>query len=822
MQTPLSPGTKLGRYEIRSQLGSGGMGEVYLAWDSQLDRNVAIKVLPESLTFDQQRLRRFVLEAKAASALNHPHILTIHEIGTEGPTPFIASEFIEGLTVRQRINQQMKLSDVLEVAIQVATALSAAHSAGIIHRDIKPENIMIRRDGYIKVLDFGLAKLVESTEADTQAQTRMMIDTGAGVVMGTARYMSPEQAEGLKVDARSDIWSLGVVLYEMVTGQAPFSATTNPETLSLVLRKDPAPINLYRDGVPAELERIIAKALTKDREERYQTSKDLLIDLRNLKRKIEVDAENDRSVSPTQRTISTSDAYASTHPLHSTSSAEYIFTGVKRHKLATALVVLAVLIVGGGLFFYLKSLGASVPIDSIAVLPFQNRSTEADSEYLSDGLAESLIYRLSQLPNLKVSPTTSVFRYKGKDFDPIKAGQELDVHAVLSGRIVQRGDNITISAELVDVRTNKLLWGEQYDRKMSELLQTQREIAGEIVNKLKLRVAGDEKGLAKHYTESNEAYQLYMLGRYFWNKRTGEALHKSIEFYQQAIEKDPNFALAYGGIADAYALLGGPEASGDMAPNEALPQSRAAALKALQLDETLAEPHVSLGHVKYFYDRDWAGAEREFKRAIELNPNYPGAHHWYAIFLSVNSGRKNEALSEIRRALELDPLSLPINCWYGRILGVAGQTDQAVELLRKTRDMDPNFLLTRFRLGHAYLDKGMYDDAASEFDYATKLAPTNSAGLTGLGLAYALAGKRAEAKKTLDQILENSKQRYVSGTQIAMIYIALHDNEKAFEWLDAADKAHDLNVVRLKVEPKFNPIKNDPRFDALVRRIGIP
>jgi tetratricopeptide (TPR) repeat protein len=362
-------------------------------------------------------------------------------------------------------------------------------------------------------------------------------------------------------------------------------------------------------------------------------------------------------------------------------------------------------------------------------------------------LAESLIYRLSQLPNLKVSPTTSVFRYKGKDFDPIKAGQELDVHAVLSGRIVQRGDNITISAELVDVRTNKLLWGEQYDRKMSELLQTQREIAGEIVNKLKLRVAGDEKGLAKHYTESNEAYQLYMLGRYFWNKRTAEALHKSVEYYQQAIDRDPNFALAYAGMADAYALLGGPEASGDTAPNESLPRSKAAALQALQLDETLAEPHVSLGHVKYFYDRDWAGAEREFKRAIELNPNYSVAHQWYAIFLSINSVRQNEALTEIRRALQLDPLSLPINVWYGRILGMTGQPDQSIEQLRKTKEMDPNYLLTHFRLGNAYLEKGMYDDAAAEFEYSMKLSPSNSAGLTGLGLNVRVIRKARRSKR---------------------------------------------------------------------------
>jgi tetratricopeptide (TPR) repeat protein len=415
-----------------------------------------------------------------------------------------------------------------------------------------------------------------------------------------------------------------------------------------------------------------------------------------------------------------------------------------------------------------------------------------------------------------------VFRYKGKTIDPIQAGKELDVNAVLSGRIVQRGDNLTISAELVDVRYNKLLWGEQYERKMSELLQTQRDIAREIVDKLKLKVSGEEKGLSKHYTESNEAYQLYMRGRFYWNKRNPEALHKSVDYNQQAIERDPNFALAYAGLADTYALLGGTEASGDMAPNEALPKAKAAAVKAIELDGTLAEPHVSLGHVKYFYDRDWAGAEREFKTAIELNPNYSVAHHWYAVYLSVNPARKNEALAEIKRALELDPLSLSINAWYGRILAWTGQLDQAIEQLHKTKELDPSFILCRYRLGQLYAEKGMYDEAIAEFTEVLKLSNDNPAGTTGLGLVYALAGKRDQALKTISELQERSKKRYVSGTQIAMIYTALGDNNKAFAMLDEANKAHDLNLVRVKADPNFLKLRSDPRFDDLVRRVGIP
>lgn len=380
---------------------------------------------------------------------------------------------------------------------------------------------------------------------------------------------------------------------------------------------------------------------------------------------------------------------------------------------------------------------------------------------------------------------------------------------------------MTVSAELVDVRNNRLIWGEQYERKMSELLQTQREIAREIVDKLKLKVSGQEKGLAKHYTESNEAYQFYLKGRFYWNKRSPEGLHKAIEYFQQAIERDPNFALAYSGLADTYDLLGGPEAGGDMPPNEVLPKAKAAALKALEIDETLAEPHVSLAHVKYFYDRDWAGAEREYKRAIELNPNYSVAHHWYAVYLT-NVGRTPEALAEIRRAQELDPLSLSINAWLGGILNRSGQPDQAIEQYRKTLEMDPNFILAHYRLGNVYEENGMYDEAISEFRQVLKLSAGNPLGIAGLAHAYALAGKREEALRNLDELMQLSRQRYVAPGQIALIYIALGDKDKAFAWLDESEKGHDLMVARIKVDPRYTSLRSDPRFAALVRRIGLP
>jgi len=816
-------GTKLGRYEIRAKIGEGGMGEVYLALDTELGRTLAIKILPEALASNQLRLERFIQEARAASALNHPHILTIYEIGTTGATHFIATEFIDGETLRQRISKGMKLAEGLEVAIQTAGALASAHEASIIHRDIKPENIMVRRDGYIKLLDFGLAKLTEPSIVDSEAPTRAKVDTREGTVMGTPNYMSPEQAQGTKVDARTDLWSLGAVLYEMVTGQVPFAGKTPTETISLVLQKEPAPLTRYTHEVPAELDRIVTKALTKDLEARYQTAKDLLIDLRNLKRKLEVDAEIDRTVpSELRATTTASGAAASASPrtAHAASSAEYIVSGIKQHKFALALglIVLAAGAVGFGM--YLHARNTEVAIDSIAVLPFQNRSTEPDSEYLSEGLAESLIYRLSQLPNLKVSPTSLVFRYKGQEIDPIKVGKDLGVSAVLSGRITQRGDNLTISAELVDVRYNKLLWGEQYDRKTSELLATQREIAREIVDTLKLKVSGQERGLAKHYTESNEAYQLYLKGRFYYNKRTDEGMQKSLEYYQQAIAKDPTFALAYSGVADTYDLLCAPDAGGTLRPNEVMPKAKAAAQKAIEIDESLAEPHVSLAHVRYYYDRDWAAAEREFKRAIELNPNYPQAHHWYAIYL-MWSGRTNEGLAEIRRAQELDPLSLPINMTVGWLLCDAQRIDEGIDQLRKTLEMDPAFVVAHVRLGYCYERKGAYDGAIAEsqriFDLGAK-----SLGIAGLGRAYAMAGKRNEAQKELAELQELSKQRYVSPGLFALIYAAVGDKDQAFAWLEKAVAEHDLFTARLKVDQRFDPLRSDPRFADLVKRVGLP
>lgn len=490
--------------------------------------------------------------------------------------------------------------------------------------------------------------------------------------------------------------------------------------------------------------------------------------------------------------------------------------GVSRKWMAFALMALVTIATGAFLYFKRADTG---PIDSIAVLPFVNKSNDLDSEYLSDGLTESLIYRLSQLPNLKVSPTSTVLRYKGKEVDPQKIAAELSVSAVMSGRMVQRGDILTISIELVDARTNKLLWGEQYERKMSDLLATQRQIAREIVENLKLKVSGEEKGLAKHYTESNEAYQLYLRGRFYWNKRSEEGLLKSIDYFQQAIEKDAGFALAYSGLADSYILLGAPDATGGIPPAEALPKAKTAALKALEIDDTLAEAHASLAHAKY-YDREWTTIEQEYKRAIELNPKYPTAPSWYAVYL-MSLGRFDEALVQIRRAQELDPLSLPINMTVGWVLLTARRPEESEQQLRKTLEMDPNFILAHHRLGLAYEQQAKYNEAIAEFKQVVTLTERKPLGVAALARAYALAGKRADAQKILNELQQMSNDRYVSPAAVAAIYAALGDKDQAFTWLERAQKEHDGILVRLKVDPRYDSLRSDPRFAELLKRAGL-
>jgi eukaryotic-like serine/threonine-protein kinase len=828
-------GKTLSHYQVTEKLGQGGMGEVYLAQDTHLRRKVALKLLPAQFTNDADRLHRFEQEAYAASALNHPNILTIYEIGQVSDSHFIATEFIDGQTLRQQMTSRLRLTEALDVVIQVASALTAAHAAGILHRDIKPENVMLRPDGLVKVLDFGLAKLAERSSPRTGAEalTAAQVDTDPGTVMGTAQYMSPEQARGLKVDGRTDVFSLGVVLYEVVAGRAPFEGTTATDLIISIVEKEPAPLTRYSADVPAELQRIVNKALRKDRETRYQTVKDLLIDLKGLREELEFAAELERSgqANVTREGVTTSSgqggAAAEREPavsiekvgaLRTTSSAEYLVSEVRRHK-GPALLALAILIIAGAAILYFARGGKA--IDSVAVLPFVNASTDPDTEYLSDGITESLINSLSQLSRIKVIARSSVFRYKGRETDPRAVGRELGVQAVLTGRVMQRGDNLSISAELMDARDNSHIWGEQYNRKLADLPAVQQEITRDMSEKLRLKLSGEEQQrLTKSYTENTEAYQHYLKGLYYLDKSSEEGAKKAIEHFNQAIEIDPNYALAYVGLANAHLGL---QFHNSLAPKDAYQRAKAAVLKAQEIDETLAEIHASLGIIKTRYDRDFVGAEREYKRAIQLKPNYAPAHSGYSLYLSA-MGRHQEAITEAKRAQELEPLSVTNGDVLGYIFWQARQYDQSIEELRKTLEMEPNFALAHCDLGITYVLKGNYEEAIAEINKAVTLSGGEPIYISTLGYAYAVAGQRDEAEKRLAQLEELSKGRYVGPAQIALVYIGLGEKDQAFEWLEKAYKDRSITNENfaLKVDPQFDTLRSDPRFADLLRRIGFP
>jgi serine/threonine protein kinase/TolB-like protein/Tfp pilus assembly protein PilF len=855
-QDELAMGQTIGHYKIISTLGVGGMGEVYLAQDTRLGRMIALKLLPVNFTRDLDRVRRFQQEARAASALNHPNIVVIHEVGHVDDRYFIASEFIDGETLRQHIRghaspaggngnpsagKPLKILDILNIGIQTADALAAAHEAGIVHRDVKPENIMMRRrDGYVKVLDFGLAKLTEdSSVTDPEAPTRAQVKTGAGVVMGTANYMSPEQARGERVDARTDIWGLGVVLYEMVAGCAPFESPTPSEVIALILEREPAPLARYAREVAPELERIVSKALTKNREERYQTAKDLLVDLRRLKQKLEVEGEIERTAAPEVQSpsaaIKPSDEHevvlkapgAAARPAvedsRTISSAEYVVGKIKMHKrgfiVAVSVLILAVSSVGYWLYVKRLEVVNSTAIESIAVLPFVNASQDTNADYLSDGIAESLMDRLSQLTNLKVMSRNMTFRYKGREQDVQKVGKELNVRAVLTGSVKQVGDQIVINVSLDDALDSHHIWGEQYVRKFADILTVQREIAQEVLSSLRLKLTGadEQKRVNKQYTESPEAYLLYLKGRYYWNKRTPELNNKAIEYFQQAVDKDANYALAYAGLGDCYVVPSNP-----LPPKQKMPKAREAARKALGIDDTLAEAHTTLARVLSVYDWDWPGAEKEFKRAIELDPRSAETHQWYGGYLQA-VGQSDESMAERKRAQELEPLSLIMNFEVGQGLYRARKYDQAIEQFNKGLELDPNFPPFFVFLPAAYEQKGMYKDAIAGFQKAIPLTRghAKSMVLAGLGHVYAVSGKKVEARKVLNELERLAQQEYVTAVATALIYAGLGEKDDAFAWLEKAHEERSFELTWLKVEPRWDNLHSDPRFADLLRRMGL-
>jgi serine/threonine-protein kinase len=823
MEEEAMTGELIGRYKILRRLGAGGMGEVYLAEDATLGRPVALKVLLPEIAHDQNRIRRFIQEAKSASALNHPNILTVYEVGDFESSRFIVTEFIKGKTLRERLGDEpLALRDALDIALQVAAALNAAHEANIIHRDIKPENIMLRDDGLVKVLDFGLAKLTEQRNevVEAEAETRALVRTAPGVIMGTAAYMSPEQARGKATDARTDIFSFGVVLYEMLAGQQPFAGETMSDTIAAILKTEPAPLSLVSEDVPKELERIVGRTLRKNPDERYQHIKDLLIDLRDLKQELDFTAKLERSAAPSKATADK--ATTIIQSARTTPNTKYLAGEIKNHQLAAITALLVLSISGVALYYFTRGNVSNIqtsnaPIDSIAVLPFANAAQDPNAEYLSDGIAESLTNRLSQLSNLKVMSSSSVSRYKGKEQDAQKVGNELNVRAVLTGSVKQIGDQLVINVSLDDAKDNHHIWGEQYVRKFADVLAVQSEIAQEVSTNLRLRLTGtDKQQLAKRYTDNVEAYQLYLKGQYEWKKHTQEDLQKGIEYYNQAKELDPNYALAYFGLSASYGALG----NNYLLPNEAFPKSKAYAAKALAIDDTLAEAHAAMGAVRLYYDWDWAEAEREFKRAQSLDPKNADAHHLYADSLEI-MGRFDEAKAERKRALELDPLSPIFNMADGATLYFARQNDEAIAQYEKTINLEPRFVDTYFYLGQAYEQKKMYAQAIATYQKGITQSERNSWLIAALGHAYALTGERDKAQQSLAELREMSQRQYISPYLFAIVYAGLGDKEQAFAWLDKAYQDRSFFLIWLKVEPLFDPLRDDPRFQDLLRRVGL-
>ena len=803
------PGHAVGNYRIIRQLGSGGMGEVYLAHDARLNRKIALKLLPEAFTADTDRVRRFEQEARAASALNHPNIVTIYEIGESNSAHFIAIEFIDGVTLRGHLARgELTLEEVLEVAAQVASALTAAHDAGIVHRDIKPENIMLRQDGLVKVLDFGLAKLLSphltSSECTTLGQA---VKTDPEIMMGTVHYMSPEQVRGDKVDHRTDIWSLGVVLYEMVTGNLPFTGATSSHVIVSILEAAPPPTSHYVQ-IPAELDRIVMKALSKTIDNRYQTASAMGLELKSLRQELTVEARLQR-LKQNGKQLTTSKFRVA---MQAISIARFLTRVITRHN-RSALAAMLVFIMGAIALSYLllvRDKNTSTAYRSIAVLPFKPMSSDETDKVLGLGMADALIIKLGQLNHITVVPTSTVRQYVDiQNVDVISTGQTLKVDAVLEGAIQRTNNQLRVTVQLINVKDGRQIWAEKFEDTSNSFFEVQDAIAARVANSLTLQLTSDEKTqLERRNTNNPEAFQLYVRGQFFANQATRQGFNKGVELLEQAIKLDSNYDLAYAGLSSAYFNA----SEWHLRPHEAMPKAKFYAEQALRLNEKLPEAHERLAWVKWGYDWDWLAAEREIKRALELNPNHSSPHNSYSWFLS-SAGRHQEAIHEAKRAEEINPLEIPSAVFY-----FARDYDQAIRQLRKGLELQPNNPVPFQWLGLAYEQKGMYEESIGAFQKGREIEDTPD--MKGFqARVYALSGKRAEALKILAELQNLSQRRYVSPFFVAIVYAALGQKDEAFIWLERAYQDRSYWMTALRVHPQFDSLRNDPRYAGLFRKV---
>ena len=781
------------RYQIIEEIGTGGMGKVYKDLDTEIHEKIALKLLKPEISGDRKTIERFQYEMKLARKISHKNVCRMYHLAKDKGKYYITMEYVHGDDLKSmiRMTRHLSIGAVLSIGKQICDGLEEAHSLGIVHRDLKPQNIMIDRGGNVKIMDFGIARSLREKGI-----------TDSGIMIGTPEYMSPEQTEAKDIDLRTDIYSLGIILFEMATGKTPFEGDT---ALSIAMKhkgevpQDPKELN---PNIPDDLSWVIRKCLEKDKKDRFQSVDELRTELVKI----------EKGIPTTERIV------PEKKPL--TSREITVTFGLKKFWIPAAIFI-AVVIIGIVIWKLIprgKTVLPSGGRSSIAVLPFSDLSPQKDQEYLCDGLAGELIVALSNIKDLHVVARTSAFSFKGKDLDIRDIGQQLNAQTVLEGSVMKSGAQLRIAVQLVDVEDGYQIWSERFDRGMDDVFKIQDEITLAIVKKLKVKLLGEERTkLVKRQTENIEAYNLYLKGRFYWNKRNEEEVKKGIEHLNQAIEEDPSFAGAYAGLADCYNVLGFYSA---LPPKDAFPKAKAAAIKAMELDEELAEAHTSLAYAMLYHDWDWEGAEREFRRAEELNPDYATTPHWLAEYFAA-MGMMNEAIVAKKRASQLDPLSMIINTTIGWMYYFDRRYDEAVEQIKRVQEIDPNFVPAHFWIGQAYEQKGLYPEAVDAFKNAVTLSRESTYTLASLAHGYASAGDKARAREILSRLRELSKAKYVSAYEIAEVYISLGEIESAFEWLEKAYEERSRALVFLKVEPRLDPIRSDPRFKTLLDKMNL-